>query len=142
LWAQRVVEEGTTLLKNKDNTLPLNAGQGSPRKRILVTGAHANRQVLMAGAWTFDWQGAWGEQQFLGRGATIFTGIQNSLRAKQSSWEVEYVEGCTVDGLTSAGDALNKASQADYVVVAIGEKPCAEMICGIGDLYVVLAYLY
>jgi len=65
--AARMAEASLTLLKNKDNVLPIILDNDHPKK-ILITGAAGNSRVLLSGGWTFDWQGAAHEGLFRGQG--------------------------------------------------------------------------
>lgn len=153
--AQEIIESGVTLLKN-DHVLPI-AFKNVPRKRILITGPGGNQLSMLSGAWfdllfrlsfvlvliqvllryrTFYWQGASNEAMFGGKGSTIFQGIKQFLSNESSDWDVQYIQGCSVESLTDRDAAISAAARVDYIIVAIGERPCAEMLCGIDSLYV------
>ncbi|MEN8249428.1 MAG: glycoside hydrolase family 3 N-terminal domain-containing protein [Bacteroidota bacterium] len=106
--ARQAVRESLVLLKNKDNTLPIQAG----RNKIVVVGEHANSTGLQSGGWTIHWQGT--GINYKG-GTTILDGIK-----EHSKGEVVY------DSL-----ATLKVDDADVAIIVVGETPYAEFM---GDI--------
>ena len=104
--AERAAVESMVLLKNDNNVLPLKSGQ-----KIALIGPLARNQEDLLGSW-------------FGRGRaedviSIFDGL-----SEESGIEVSYAAGCDFDGDDKAGfqEAVNVASQADVVVLCLGEK--------------------
>lgn len=100
--AERAVEESLVLLKNESAALPLKEGM-----KIYVTGPAADYGRAQCGGWTQAWQGA--ERQIDGV-TTILQGLQ----------EVGAEKNITI--LTDPAEA----SQADLVLLFVGEEPYAE----------------
>jgi beta-glucosidase len=116
--------ESMTLLKNKDQVLPLNK-----RKKILLTGASAHSLNILNGAWTHTWQGV--ETKYNTKGKkTIYQALQDKIGAEQ----VVYVEGVRLNQDINTAEALKKAQGVDYIVVCLGENPCTEKDGDINDL--------
>lgn len=104
--AERAAVESMVLLKNDNNVLPLKSGQ-----KIALIGPLARNQEDLLGSW-------------FGRGRagdviSIFDGL-----SEESGIAVSYAAGCDFDGDDKAGfqEAVNVASQADVVVLCLGEK--------------------
>ena len=100
--AERAVEESLVLLKNEDAVLPLKEGM-----KIYVTGPAADYGRAQCGGWTQAWQGA---QRQIDGITTILEGLQ----------EVGAEKNITI--LTDPAEA----SQADLVLLFVGEEPYAE----------------
>lgn len=94
-----------TLLKNRDNTLPLRRDV-----RVAVVGPNADNVYNMLGDYT--------SPQPAGKVKTILMGIRDKVGADH----VEYVKGCAIrDTLhTDIPAAVAAAKRADVVVVAVG----------------------
>jgi len=105
--ARECVQQSLVLLKNKHHTLPL----AKSLKHLVVVGEGANDLGRQCGGWTVSWQGT-GQ---VTRGTTILQAIRDIV---SSETEVTY----SAEG--------NDISNADAVVVVVGEKPYAE---GLGD---------
>jgi len=108
--------ESITLLKNKNNILPLKKGQ-----KILVTGPTANKMIYLNGPWTYTWQGAdakydWGIKN------TIFEAIQ-TLNA-----DTKFIQGTELNSEINIQDAVNTAKKSDIIIACIGELPGVEEI--------------
>ncbi len=110
--ARECVRKSLVLLKNEDAALPLNKSE-----RIAVVGPWANSIGAQCGGWTISWQGNIDHKGIAGE--TILQGMQK--KAGDNVYFSEY------------GDNL---SQADKVVVVVGETPYAEQYgdCGVPDL--------
>ena len=103
--ARDAVHQSQVLLKNEENTLPLQVSQ-----QIAVIGEAADDIGLACGGWTIEWQG--------GRGAiTAGKTLLDGIRAHADS-EVVYVPSGDLD------------TPVDTAVVVIAETPYAE---GEGD---------
>jgi beta-glucosidase len=105
--ARQAVRESVVLLKN-DNLLPLSRDAST----ILVAGRGANDVGMQCGGWSIAWQGGMGN---ITPGTTILNGIREAV---STSTQVIHSH----DG--------NGASNADVVIVVVGEEPYAE---GHGD---------
>ncbi len=108
--ARQAVRESMVLLKNTNNTLPINP----EAKKIIVVGEHANNAGLQSGGWTIRWQGV--DTTYKGA-TTILDGIQKMAKGK-----VIY-------------DKMGKEnhSDADLAIIVVGEQPYAEFFGDIGD---------
>jgi beta-glucosidase len=105
--ARECVRESLVLLKNKAHTLPLSKNL----KHIFVVGEAADDLGIQCGGWTVSWQGS-GKST---RGTTILQAIRDSVSPATQ--------------VTFSPDASD-ISDADAVVVVVGETPYAE---GLGD---------
>jgi beta-glucosidase len=107
-----------TLLKNKDNVLPL-----SKNTKVLVAGPSAQSISALNGCWSYTWQGK-EEQWYPADSKTILQAITDKVGATN-------VITTTVKGFDSAMnyDAAKltaAASTADIIVLCIGEDAYAE----------------
>ena len=120
-----IASESITLLKNKNNILPLQ----SNTEKILVCGAAANSLNLLNGAWTHTWQGI--DTSYSNKGKlTILQALQQNFGAKN----IAYAQGSSLDSLTDLKSCLKQAKKADKIIVCLGEKPCTEGVGNIDDL--------
>jgi beta-glucosidase len=104
--AKQLVEKSMVLLKNDKELLPLKKGQ-----KIFVTGPAANDMGLQCGGWGLSWQGQMDNRNGkITEGTTILEGLK------------EYAETYGVEIITDPANA----SEADAVILAIGEVPYAE----------------
>ncbi len=120
----QAASEALTLLKNKDNILPL-----AKNKKILLTGAAANSLTPLNGAWTHTWQGL-AEKYNPKDKQTVY----QALQAKLGAGNVVYVEGTTYDKDVNIAEAVKQAANVDYIVVCLAEKPGTEKDGDIHDL--------
>lgn len=125
----QAASEAITLLKNKNNTLPI-----STSKRILVTGYSANSINVLNGAWS---------RTFLGRD-TIYNNpdkltILGALKKQFGSNHIEFVEGTDYLVDINSEKAFNKAKNVDYIVVCVGEIPATEKPSDINELELPMA---
>ncbi|WP_372746080.1 glycoside hydrolase family 3 N-terminal domain-containing protein [Lutibacter sp.] len=119
-----MASESITLLKNENAILPLNK-----EKKVLVTGYAANSINMLNGAWS---------RTFLGQETkyndpsklTILTAIQKEIGASN----VEFVEGTDYLEDINSDLAAEKAKNADYIVVCVGEIPATEKVSDINEL--------
>ncbi len=105
--ARQAVRESLVLLKNTDQTLPLDAGL-----TVLVVGDGADDIAKTSGGWTLSWQGGDHENSEFPNGQSILDGIRET---------VEAAGGRVIhdpDGQSSA--------DADVVIAVYGEDPYAE----------------
>lgn len=132
--AYDMAAESITLLKNKEDILPL-----SKQTKVLVTGPNANSMRTLNGAWTYSWQGD-KVDEFAGEYNTILEAIKNEIGAKN----VTYVPGVQYDNngkyyaqhLEKLDKAVMQAQQADVVVMCLGENSKTETPGNLSDLYI------
>ncbi len=105
---KEVALESLVLLKNQNNTLPLNKNI----KKIAVIGALANSKE--------DPLGGWDGQSDPKNVVTVLEGIKNKLG---NAAEVNYAEGCKVLGDDKSGfdKAVKTVQEADAAIVVVGE---------------------
>lgn len=111
--AKQLVEKSLVLLKNDNNLLPLKAGQ-----KLYVTGPALNDMGLQCGGWGLSWQGSMDAGSKLTEGTTILEGLQ------------EYAQTFGFEIITEE----SRASEADAVILVIGEVPYAEYEGDTADL--------
>lgn len=116
--------EAITLLKNKENILPLKKDM-----KILVTGPTANTMRSLDGGWSYTWQGEQSDQ-FAANKNTILEAIQQKIGKDN----VNYVAGAAFDSLQNVNDAVKAAKNADAIVLCLGELSYTENVGNIDDL--------
>jgi beta-glucosidase len=116
--------EAITLLKNKNNILPLKKDM-----KILVTGPTANTMRSLDGGWSYTWQGDQSDNFAVGKN-TILKAIQQKIGAGN----VNYVAGASFDSLKNVNDAVAAAKNADVIVLCLGELSYTENVGNIDDL--------
>ncbi len=109
--ARQAVRESLVLLRNENNSLPLDKNVGT----ILVAGEGASSTGIQAGGWTLEWQGVTGNTL---KGTTILEGIK-SLAGPGT--QVLY---------SNTGIFPEFTGIAPVGVVVVSEHPYAE---GVGD---------
>jgi len=115
--SKNMAQESITLLKNKNQVLPLKA-----ETKIFITGPAANSMTWLNGAWTRTWQGVdtiWNDQ-------TKYT-IRDAFAGATSN----YINADVI--LTAQGyDRIITAAKAsDVIMVCLGEIPSTEKV---GDI--------
>jgi beta-glucosidase len=107
--ARKAVRKSLVLLKNHQNTLPLDK-----TARIIVAGKNANNIGHQCGGFTIDWQGVSGNDEFE-QATSIWHGIKN------------------IAPNAVLKESLDRFEVKDYdvAIVVIGETPYAE---GLGDI--------
>ena len=110
--ARQAVRESLVLLKNNQQTLPLD-----PKAHIGVIGKAANKISSQTGGWTITWQGRENKNEDFINTKTIFEVIYDAVNS--SGGTVEFSENGEFD------------QTPDYVIGVFGEEPYAEML---GDL--------
>jgi beta-glucosidase len=131
--AYEAAQESITLLKNKNNILPLKKGLN-----VFVTGPNANSMRTLNGGWTYSWQGEKVEE-FAANYNTILEAIQN----KVGSSKVNYIPGVSykMDGkyfeeyADKMEEAIAAAKEADAVILCLGENTYTEAPGNLSDLY-------
>lgn len=107
--AREAVAESLVLLRN-DNILPL-----EKRAKIHLIGPASDNVGIQSGGWTSSWQGE------------MDANLYNGISLKDAMSEVLSNHG---------GELVDNPEEADVVVLAIGEKPYAEMEGDTSDLSV------
>jgi beta-glucosidase len=110
--AREAVRQSLVLLKNDGGVLPL-----KPGARVLVAGSAADDIATAAGGWTFSWQGTGNTNADFPGGQSIWSGLDEALRASGGRAEL------SPDGAFT--------QRPDAAVVVFGEAPYAEFY---GDL--------
>ena len=105
--ARRAVRESMVLLKNNNNTLPVNAA-----KTVLVIGDGAASISKACGGWTRSWQGTGHTNDEFPNSESILDGIKEAV-AKAGGTVIH-----SADGTATAA--------ADVVIAIYGEDPYAE----------------
>ncbi|MGH7237823.1 MAG: glycoside hydrolase family 3 C-terminal domain-containing protein, partial [Candidatus Saccharimonadales bacterium] len=116
--------EAITLLKNKNNILPLKKDI-----KVLVTGPTANTMRSLDGGWSYTWQGEQSDVYAAGKNT-----ILEAIRQKIGSENVSYEPGASFDSLQNVDDAVKAAKNADVIVLCLGELSYAENVGNIDDL--------
>lgn len=124
--ALEAAREAMTLLKNKNNTLPL-----SKHTKVLVAGPSAQSITALNGCWSYVWQGNV-EQWYPADSKTIYQAIAEKVGEKNAITT-------TLKGFTNAANydiaALKRAAaNVDVIVMCIGEDAYAESPGNIRDL--------
>ena len=130
--AYEAASESVVLLKNKGKILPL-----SPSAKILVTGPNAHSMRTLNGGWSYSWQGEKTEQ-FATQYNTILEAIQNRF----GNSNVSFAQGVAYkmdgkyfeDSIVNIDEAVNKASQVDYILLCVGENSYTEKPGDLNDL--------
>ena len=127
--AYRAAAESITLLKNKNNILPLNKNQ-----KIMVIGPTSNSLNCLNGAWTHTWQGV-DDKYNNTEHPTILEAIK--IAAKETvhyNGSIMVMENGDEKDYPSVDlkKAVKEAKNYDVAVVCIGELPSTERP---GDIY-------
>jgi beta-glucosidase len=119
-----IAAECITLLKNNNSILPLASG-----KKILVAGPAANTMRSLNGGWSRNWQGTNSDTTEKDKNT-----ILEAIRERFGATNVDYSEGANFDQTSSLTDAVNKAANADVIVLCLGETSYTETPGNINDL--------
>ena len=116
--------ESITLLKNKDQFLPLKGSE-----KVLVAGPTANNLTYLNGAWTHTWQGV--DTTYNTHGChTILQAVQEKIGAEKCSFsqgaELYLDNDFEACRLVDQTDFKEKAAQADVILLCLGELPSTE----------------
>ena len=118
-----VAKESMTLLKNKNNILPLKSND-----KIFVCGPAANSLNFLNGAWTHTWQGVDPSYNTKNK-FTILDALQN-----QNGLNISYELGVSIDSIQNIEACLREAKKADKIIICVGETPSTEIVGNINDL--------
>jgi beta-glucosidase len=130
--AYNTAAESITLLKNNNNTLPIRKGA-----KLLVTGPNANSMRTLNGGWSYTWQGERTEE-YAGNYNTILEALQKEFGVTN----VQYVEGVVYkmkgqyseDSVTNVDSVVQAATNADYIILCVGENSYTETPGNLNDL--------
>ncbi|MEQ9286352.1 MAG: glycoside hydrolase family 3 N-terminal domain-containing protein [Cyclobacteriaceae bacterium] len=130
--AYQTASESITLLKNKNNILPLKKGG-----KILVTGPNANSMRALNGAWTYSWQGEKVEEY-----AQEYNTILEAIRIKNDSVNVLYEPGVAYkengkyweENVIDFDKVVEAAAKVDYILLCLGENSYTEKPGDLHDL--------
>ncbi|VUD62778.1 Beta-glucosidase BoGH3B [Thalassocella blandensis] len=111
LLARQAVRESLVLLKNDDQTLPID-----PRKKILLLGDGANNIGKQCGGWTLSWQGTGNKNADFPNGDSVYSALKK---------QVEAAGGQLI--LAEKGN-FNSDLAPDVAVMVYGEDPYAEFV--------------
>lgn len=125
-------KEAITLLKNKNNILPIKKG-----KKILVCGPNADEMRCLHGGWSYSWQGN-KTDEFIQDGKTIYKALCDEV----GKANVVYMPGVTYTGAADYKDervselteVVEEAREVDYIVVCLGENSYCETPGNLEDL--------
>lgn len=116
--------ESIVLLKNKNNSLPINTSQ-----KVLVTGPTANSMQCLNGGWSGTWQGNNTDYDNKDK-KTILQAIQDKLGAEN----VIYTQGTSFDKTQNLQAVTKAAEGVETIIVCIGEMSYTETPGNIDDL--------
>lgn len=107
-FTKEVALESMVLLKNKNDILPLN----KKLKKIAVIGQLANSKEDPLGGWSAE-----SDSKMV---VTVLEGIKNKVGDYAN---IEYVEGCKVEGNDKSGfkEAIRVVEDAEIAIVVVGE---------------------
>lgn len=115
--------ESITLLKNENEVLPLKKSE-----KILLVGEAADNLIFHNGAWTHTWQGE--DTSFNTKGAMTFrASLQKELGQNlmfEKGYDLSSVNGWEACQIENKEKVLQNASQADKIIICLGEMPATE----------------
>jgi beta-glucosidase len=120
----QIARESITLLKNKDQTLPL-----SSEKKIFVTGVAGNSLTYLNGGWSRTWGGE--DTSFNDKGKLT---ILEAVRKEAGESRVKFSQGTGYLDEINIEEAVRQARQCDIIIACVGEKPATEKPSDIEDL--------
>lgn len=124
--------DGITLLKNKDNILPLKKGA-----KILVTGPNSVSRRALNGGWTYSWQGE-KVNEFLATN-TLLTAIEDRFGKDNVNYipGVSYTDAVVyrTEHKDHFDEAIAASKNVDYVILCLGENSYCEKPGDLDDLY-------
>ncbi|MFM8241494.1 MAG: glycoside hydrolase family 3 N-terminal domain-containing protein [Crocinitomicaceae bacterium] len=115
--------ESITILKNENELLPLKKSE-----KILLVGEAADNLIFHNGAWTHTWQGE--DTSFNTKGAMTFrVSLQKELGQNlmfDKGYDLTSVNGWETCQIENKEKVLQNASQADKIIICLGEMPATE----------------
>lgn len=131
--AYDMAAESITLLKNKEEVLPLDKNS-----KVLVTGPNANSMRTLNGAWTYSWQGEKTEE-FATQYNTILEAVQNEIGKDKVAYfpGVNYIMDGNYyeDEKDQFKEAITAGEKVDYILLCVGENSYTEKPGDLNDLY-------
>ncbi|MGY3793946.1 glycoside hydrolase family 3 N-terminal domain-containing protein [Aquimarina sp. 433] len=127
--SKKAALESFTLLKNKDDVLPLEKGT-----KILVTGPTANTMRSLNGGWSYNWQGSEADNYAKDKNtiAEAIVGLGNATFVQGVSFKEDNGIDSTVLKEVSFEDqknidaAVKAAQQTDVILLCLGENSYTE----------------
>ncbi|KAF0689383.1 hypothetical protein As57867_019081, partial [Aphanomyces stellatus] len=114
-------QESLVLLKNDNSILPLDKS-----KKFFFTGSSIDNIGLLCGGWTVTWQGVKKNEYFPDYRRTIKDAMSAVVNDPSRT---TFYEGVNIGGTwQDINQAKAMAQEADYTVVAIGERTYAELM--------------
>jgi len=110
--------EAMTLLKNKNNVLPL-----SKNMKVLVAGPSAQSITALNGCWSYTWQGN-NEQWYPADSKTILQAIKDKIGAANVTTTT--AKGFNAVENYNTSSLKRAAEKADVIIMCIGEDAYAE----------------
>lgn len=122
--ALEAASESITLLKNNNQILPLKKD-----KKVLVAGPTSNNLIFQNGSWTYTWQGvdtAYTTPSRLNirQAVESYIGANNTLFSQGA--ELFIKDGFEHSKSLDTSDFISKASNADIILLCLGEMPATE----------------
>ncbi|MFN0276069.1 MAG: beta-glucosidase [Chitinophagales bacterium] len=118
--SQKTAEESITLLKNKNQILPL-----KENAKIFITGPSANSMTWLNGAWTRTWQGVdtiWDDKN------------KNTIREAFSKLHSQYLSSDFMKTEEGQKQLVQAANASDVIMLCLGEIPSTEKVGDINTL--------
>ncbi|WP_234423322.1 glycoside hydrolase family 3 N-terminal domain-containing protein [Aquimarina spinulae] len=118
--------ESITLLKNTDKILPI-----AKESKVLITGPTANSMQYLNGGWSYTWQGEKSDE-YANDKLTILEAFKN----KVGEQNLVYTPGVSIFKEVDIAKSVSLASNADYIVLCLGEHNYTETPGDINDLMI------
>ncbi len=128
--AYQAASESITLLKNKNDILPI-----KKEAKILVTGPNANSMRALNGGWSYSWQGE-KVDEFAAAYNTIFEALQKKSKSVSYIPTVTYNDKGKYweENVADFSEAIKAAGSVDYILVCAGENTYTEKPGDLHDL--------
>lgn len=116
--ALNAAREAMTLLKNKNNILPL-----AKNIKVLVAGPSAQSITALNGCWSYTWQGN-NEQWYPADSKTILQAIKDKIG--EANVTTSTMKGFNATENYNVASLKRAAEKADVIIMCIGEEAYAE----------------
>ena len=130
--AYKAASESITLLKNKNDILPLKKNPS-----ILITGPNANTMRGLNGAWTYSWQGNLADE-FAFNYNTIYESVSNTFGPSNVKFipGVAYKEEGSYFEMKEVNikKAVDEGRKSDIILLCLGENSYTEKPGDLNDL--------
>ncbi len=129
--ALEAAKESITLLKNTNNTLPLNKSS-----KVLITGPNANSMRTLNGAWSYSWQGERADEYAKNHNTIVeaMTEIGNKKISFSPGVNYNSHGSFNWDHIVDIDAAIEAAKEVDYIVACVGENTYTEKPGDLNDL--------